>query len=137
MPSLSLSFPAVITLFKILIGGSIYYVIEILFRGYSHWSMFLLGGLCFYVCGLINSYLGHKVNIIEKMVLCMIAITILELITGVLVNGVMGWQIWDYSDMPLQIFGQICVPFMILWYLISFPALLLNNFVDKIIFNTR
>jgi len=134
---LSLSNPAINSLLKIFLGGSIYFVLEILFRGYSHWSMFLLGGLCFLVCGLINSYLGPDVSFTKKMVLCMIAITILEFITGVIVNGIMGWQIWDYSNMPLQIFGQICVPFMLLWYVISFPALILNNYIDKIILNTH
>ena len=28
------------------IGGWIYYTLEILFRGFSHWSMFVLGGIC-------------------------------------------------------------------------------------------
>lgn len=129
---LSITRQPINSLIKLLFGGSIYFTLEILFRGYSHWSMFLLGGLCFLVCGLINSRLGNKASFPEKMVLCMIAITILELITGIVVNGIMSWQIWDYSDMPLQIFGQICVPFMILWYAISFPALLLNNYFDKI-----
>lgn len=28
------------------IGGWIYYSLEIIFRGFSHWSMFVLGGIC-------------------------------------------------------------------------------------------
>ena len=34
-------------LFMGALGGTLYYMIEIIFRGYSHWSMFLLGGICF------------------------------------------------------------------------------------------
>lgn len=29
------------------LGGALYYTFEILFRGFSHWSMYVLGGLCF------------------------------------------------------------------------------------------
>ena len=28
------------------LGGCIYYSIEMVFRGFSHWSMFVLGGFC-------------------------------------------------------------------------------------------
>lgn len=36
------------------IGGAIYVGIEMLWRGHSHPSMFILGGLCFVSIGLIN-----------------------------------------------------------------------------------
>ena len=32
--------------FLIAAGGSTYYLIEIWFRGFSHWTMFVLGGSC-------------------------------------------------------------------------------------------
>ena len=28
------------------LGGALYYTFEILFRGFSHWSMYVLGGIC-------------------------------------------------------------------------------------------
>lgn len=120
-----------ISLAKIIIGGSIYFMLETIARGYSHWTMFILGGLCFLACGLINK-LDNGIPIWGKMVLCMIAITVLEFITGIIVNGLLGWNIWNYSGMPLHIYGQICVPFMFLWYIISYPALLLNRVFDYI-----
>ena len=109
---------------KILIGGFIYYMLETIARGYSHWTMFLLGGLCFLGCGLIDESLGDRVETWKKMVWCMILITGLEFITGYIVNSLLGWGVWDYSTMPLQVLGQICVPFMFLWFFISYPALL-------------
>ena len=27
----------------------------------------------------------------------------------------MGWAVWDYSDQPFQLFGQICLPFTIIF----------------------
>ncbi len=121
-----------VSLAKIFIGGTIYYMLETIARGYSHWTMFILGGVCFFSCGLINSRLDDNVSIRKKMVLCMIAITVLEFITGIIVNVLLGWNIWNYSGMPLHILGQICVPFMFLWYVISYPALLLNKVFDYI-----
>mgnify|MGYP007072511315 FL=1 len=29
-----------------LIGGALYYCIEILWRGHSHWTMAVVGGIC-------------------------------------------------------------------------------------------
>ena len=33
-------------LFLWALGGTIYYEFEMIFRGFSHWSMFVLGGIC-------------------------------------------------------------------------------------------
>ena len=41
-------------LFLISFGGMAYFNFEILFRGYSHISMIICGGLCFYTIGLLK-----------------------------------------------------------------------------------
>ena len=117
---------------RIFLGGSMYYMLETVVRGYSHWTMFLLGGVCFLGCGVINDIAGDSISIWEKMVWCMIVITILEFLTGVIVNVKLGWYIWDYSRMPLQVMGQICVPYMLLWYAVSGVAIWLNKMCDKV-----
>lgn len=117
---------------RVLLGGSIYYMLENLVRGYSHWSMFILGGMCFLCCGIVNDIAGNSITIWEKMVWCMIIITGLEFLTGLIVNVKLGWHIWDYSRMPLQVMGQICVPYMLLWYAISGLAIWLNKMCDRI-----
>ena len=38
-----------------------------------------------------------------------------EFITGIIVNKWLGLYIWDYTDQPLQLFGQICLPFAIIF----------------------
>ena len=104
----------VLNIVRILLGGSIYYMLETVVRGYSHWSMFILGGVCFLGCGIVNEMAGSSISIWEKMVWCMIIITVFEFLTGIIVNVKLGWHIWDYSGMPLHVMGQICV-FMV-WY---------------------
>ncbi len=117
-------------LIKLAIGGGIYYTLEIIARGRSHWTMFLLGGLCFISCGIIHNISSGQLAIWQEMVWCMIVITLLELVFGIVLNGFLSMNIWDYSGMPFHILGQICVPFMLLWYFISFPAILLNTVCD-------
>ncbi|MBE5937956.1 MAG: hypothetical protein E7265_07995 [Lachnospiraceae bacterium] len=118
---------------KFMLGGSVYYMLEMLIRQRSHWTMFVLGGLCFVICGIIDNIFSDSINIWEKMVWCMVTITVSELIVGLIVNVVLGWQIWDYTRMPFQVMGQICVPFMLLWYFVSLPAILLSRLCDRLV----
>jgi uncharacterized membrane protein len=46
---------------------------------------------------------------------CSIFVTAMEFITGIIVNKWFALHVWDYSCMPFQLFGQICLPFMILF----------------------
>lgn len=97
-------------LFLMVIGGMVYYTIEILYRGHSHISMFILGGLCFILCGLENKIFSWELKIEYQMFISALIITVLEFITGYIVNIVMGLNVWDYSNMPFNIMGQICLP---------------------------
>ena len=51
------------------IGGMAYFLLEVLVRGYSHYSMFLCGGACFLCCGLLNENVKIKISFISQMVL--------------------------------------------------------------------
>ena len=115
-------------LFRFLVGGFAYGGIEILTRGYSHISMFIAGGLCFVFIGLLNEFLGEKLSFLSLMVLSALIITAVEFITGVIVNLWMGLGVWDYSYLPYNLKGQICLLFTNLWFLLSAPALLLDDF---------
>lgn len=35
-------------------GGLVYFGLEVLFRGHSHWTMFVLGGFLFLILGELN-----------------------------------------------------------------------------------
>ncbi len=97
------------------LGGVLYYAVELTFRGYSHWSMFLLGGFCFLFFAWQGMLDGWKTPLWRQVLRCTIFVTAGEFITGILANKWMGWNVWDYSDQPFQIFGQICLPFTILF----------------------
>ena len=112
-----------------LLGGLAYVFIEILFRGFSHISMFALGGICFILCGGINEILSWDTPLFIQMGICCIIITVLEFIFGVVLNIWLGLQIWDYSGMPLNIMGQICLPFTVAWYFLSAAAIILDDYI--------
>ena len=97
------------------LGGSIYYSIERIFRGFSHWSMFVLGGLCLVFFAWQGILVKWEDPLWMQVIRCTVFVTAGEFITGIIVNKWFQWNVWDYSDQPLQLFGQICIPFMILF----------------------
>ena len=116
-----------------MIGGATYNVIELLFRGYTHWSMFILGGLCFILIGLLNEV--FKLSITSQMLLSSVIITGLEFITGVIVNLMFQLNIWDYSNLPYNFMGQICLLFFNLWFLLSFVGIVIDDYIRSILYD--
>ena len=117
------------------IGSIIYMNLEILWRGYTHWTMGVLGGICFICLGLINELLSWETPLVLQMFIGSIIITILEFITGCIVNLWLGWNVWDYSNLPLNLLGQICLPFSILWYFISAIGIVIDDYIRYIYFD--
>lgn len=109
------------------IGGLLYYVIEILWRGYSHWTMFLLGGFCFVMIGLINEIFTFHIPLVKQMLISAVIITVAEFMCGCIVNLWLEWGIWDYSELPLNVMGQICLPYSVLWFFLSALAIILDD----------
>lgn len=112
-----------------IIGGSVYFIMEVIFRGYSHWTMFILGGLCFFYLGLINELIPWEMPLQMQGLIGAGIVTALELVAGCILNLWLGWSIWDYSDMPFNVLGQICLPFSLLWILLSIVAIILDDYL--------
>lgn len=121
------SFPKHIILF--LIGGIIYFLLEILWRGYSHWTMVLVGGACFVMCGLINEIFTWDIPMWKQMLICSVFITSIEFLAGIILNIVLNMNVWDYSEMPLNLYGQVCLPFALLWFALSFVGITLDDYL--------
>ena len=60
------------------IGGAIYVGIEMLWRGHSHPSMFILVGLCFVSIGLINELFPWEVGIVWQALIGWVSGIILD-----------------------------------------------------------
>jgi len=106
------------------LGAVGYPILELCWRGYTHWTMELAGGICLLMIYLIEDKLP-KSPIFIKCILSAAVITLTELIIGIIFNILLKWEIWNYSDMPYNLFGQICLEYIILWFLLSIPVLFL------------
>ena len=115
--------------FLFFVGATIYVVIEKLYRGYSHWTMFLLGGICFIALGLINEVIPWDMSLLLQMFIGGAIITVLELITGCVVNLWLGWNVWDYSELPFNLWGQISLFSFIVWVGLSLVGIVLDDFI--------
>ena len=111
------------------VGGMLYVLIELAWRGWSHWTMFLLGGICFVYLGLINEVLHWDTLLWLQILIGAVGITTLEFLTGCIVNLWLGWGIWDYSGIRGNILGQICPQYMLLWLPVSLAGIILDDWI--------
>lgn len=115
--------------FLFLIGGLIYMGIELLWRQRTHWTMGIVGGICFVEIGLINEIISWSLPLIGQALIGASLVTINEFIAGVIINIWLGWNVWDYSQLPFNILGQVCLPFFFLWILVSVIAIILDDYL--------
>ncbi len=121
--------PKYLALFAL--GALTYFLMEILYRGYSHWSMALVAGGCILTFFLLEDFFFGRKALVSALYGA-ILITCYELAAGLLVNVVFKWQVWDYSDMPLNFLGQICIPYFICWYFMCFVFFSAINYLASI-----
>ncbi len=109
-------------------GGCLYTIVELLFRGNSHWTMFILGGLCFLLVGGIDEVFGNM-PLIAQMGISAVIITVLEFICGCIVNLWLGMDVWNYASLPFNILGQVCLIFTIAWFFLSLVGIVTDDFL--------
>lgn len=120
-----------------IIFGLMYFVIETVWKGHlTHWSMFILAGTIGLLIGGINEHIPWEMPIQYQCGIGMIIATLLEGISGIILNKWLGLQIWDYSNMPLNFFyQQCCLPFCCAWYALSCLCILLDDCIRYIFFD--
>lgn len=116
-------------------GGIAYYILENIWRGYSHWTMVIVGGVCFLIIGLLNELYTWDMALLSQMVISTAIITLVEFVAGLILNKWLGLGVWDYSNKPYNFMGQICLLYSNLWFLISLPVILLDDYIRYWFFN--
>ncbi len=115
-----------------LTGSCAYPTLEMMWRGKTHYSMALAGGVC--LC-LINRICCERLSGRGMGIRCAAGagiITGVEFATGLVVNGLLHFDVWDYSNVPFNIFGQICLPYTLLWILLSLPAMAICDLCRRV-----
>ncbi len=113
-----------------IIGGLGYAIIELLWRGRTHWSMMLAGGICFILFSVIAEKLRGQ-RLLYKAILCALAVTAVEFIFGIVFNIILRMQVWDYSGVPLNFLGQICLLYTVIWGILGLVFVPLADFLNK------
>lgn len=111
-------------------GGITYGLIEIIWRGKTHWSMLLTGGFCFTVLNAIYKKRTYM-SLLKKCLLGGAVITLCEFLCGIVVNIKLKFNVWDYSNRKFNIKGQICPLYSVLWMLLCMPISAISKLINK------
>lgn len=130
--------PAIKGLTLFLFGGATYALLEVIWRGYTHVTMFVLGGVLFLVLGALNeNLLEWDTPLFIQGLIGAVVVTSAELISGIVLNLWLGMNVWSYSDIPFNFMGQICLPFSLLWVPVSMAAIVLDDYIRFWLFGER
>lgn len=105
-----------------LLGGITYGLMEILYRGHTHWSMVLTGGACIVTLYILVGWL-NEMPLVASALVGALVVTTYEFTVGCIVNLRFGMGIWDYSGQFCNLLGQICLAFSAVWYVLCFVFL--------------
>jgi len=112
------------------LGALLYSLMEVLWRGYTHWTMALTGGFCLGAIYILCRKMRRR-PLWEKCLAGCGIITGTEFLVGCLVNRLLGWDVWDYSGLPGNLLGQVCLWYTGLWFVLSGPAFWLCGLVQR------
>lgn len=118
-----------------IVGFCIYITMEVMFRGFSYPLMGVCAGLLVIIIDKINDRISWDIDILAQSAIGMALITGMEYIIGtIFLNTNLLPVMWDYSNLPLNYRGIICVPFSVLWLLLSFIAILVADSINYYVF---
>ena len=117
-------------------GGIGYGIIELMWRGYTHWTMILAGGVCFVIFSEIAKKFKER-PFACKVALAALGVTAVELVFGIVFNLVFKMNVWDYSNMPFNILGQICPIFTLAWAAVASVFVPLADVLNKVVMGER
>lgn len=107
--------------------GILYLLIELLYKGYTYWQMALIGGIAGMLTGYTNSILKWNLPLWLQGALGMVIATVCEFAGGYYFNICNHCSIWDYSSLPFNLCGQICLYYSVAWFFLSLPGIFLYN----------
>lgn len=112
-------------------SGTAYIVIEIIFRGYTDFSMWILGGICGVIITFVNNglILDEKTPFEYQVAFCSMCCIVGELIAGLIVNQ--DYHVWDYRELfGTFAYGQLNIFFIMAWICICIFAIPLLDWIE-------
>ena len=112
-----------------ILGGLIYCGIELIFRGRTHFTMFLLAGCCSLVMAGLNNIFSFDMPFLIQVFISGFVCSVGEYIFGILFNK--NFTIWDYRNLPGTFANnQLNILFCILWLLLSVIGIPIMDYVE-------
>ena len=113
---------AVLSVLLWFFGGTLYFLLEVAYKtstGFPErisWTMLVLAVVLCVPVERAGHQLPWGCPLWLQALCCAALVTVTELAAGCVLNLWLGLDIWDYSDLPLNLLGQICLPFSLVWW---------------------
>ena len=92
--------------------------------------MFFAGGTCFLLLGGLEKA-NPRLPWLLRALTGAGVITMVEFLYGLLFNR--SYTVWDYRNLPGNLYGQICLPYFLLWIPLSLGGMKLHHFTEKLL----
>lgn len=126
------------SLFLFFVGFTAYLAIEVCFKsamshgglGCSHPLCGIMGGLSFLIFDQFNNELSWHLDLLLQGMLGACVVTLLELTVGLWDKYFLHIGMWDYSGIPFNYQGVICLPFSLIWIGVAMIAILVADAIN-------
>lgn len=107
-------------------GGTLYFLLEVAYKtatGHPErisWTMLVLAVVLCVPVERAGAEVPWETPLWLQALICAILMTLTELVAGCVLNLWLGLDVWDYSHLPGNLFGQICPQFSAIWWVLCF-----------------
>lgn len=120
-----------------LVGFLGYMAMELLFRGYTYFTMGVLGGITILLLDKLNSKISWNMDLLLQGCIGSTLITTMELIVGEYIKINHLQEMWNYSSVMLNFDGVICLPYSLLWIIVSLFAIFVADSINYYLFDEQ
>lgn len=111
------------------LGGCGYQWVELAWRGTTHWTMFLAGGVCLCLLQLLSA---RRLPLPAAAGVGAVGASGLELIIGIVSRRVLHVVVWDYSAEWGNLAGLVCPRYSFYWFVLCGWVILVLRVTEKV-----
>lgn len=115
---------AVLSMLLWVFGGTLYFLLEVIFKSVTghperiSWTMLVVAILLTIPVERAGEQLPWEVPLWLQALVCAALVTAVELAAGCVINLWLDLDVWDYTAMPGNLWGQICPQYSAIWWVL-------------------